>query len=364
MKKILFSLALTAIGAIALVSCKPEPIVNPYAVEPAVKVIGSDVLFDAEAASGDIVVEAKGAIVAECKSDWCTVSVNGNKVTASVTDNMNLEGRSTPIVIRGQKDSTVVCAQQRGILVSFVDEQLVFEMNGGSDIIKGESSFPVTVETDSDWIKVEPTLGGFMVSVPFNNSGDARIGHVYIKLGDMVTTYTINQKFDRDFSGDYSIFFYTNATKSASKTFDVTITRSKTDSKSYSLEGIPNATPIPMTYDDVNGRLIIENGTYLGQYNASEYLYACVYYTNLEETSNYYNVSTGNPNYYIYFNFEMDENGKYKMTLYNSAPMFNVERRSQGFYVYTFTTPPTEPLATANKKTTIWMVRNPVITQK
>lgn len=366
MKKLLYSIALAVtgvLGAVSAVSCKSDSIANPYDKEPAVKVLASDVLFDANAASGVIEVAAKGAVTAECKSEWCTLDVNGSTITATVPDNVSLEGRSADIVIRCQQDSTVVYAQQRGIHYTYSDTELVFEMSGGQQQILGESSFPVTVEKDEDWITVSEIQGGYQVSVPFNNSGDLRTGHVYVSLGDIVTTYTIIQKFDLDLSGEYSIFFYTNAAETSSKTYDVTITRSSTDIKSYSLEGIPNASPIPMKYDDVKKQLIITNGSYLGQYSATEWIYACVYYSNLEGTSNYYSVST-NSNYNIYFNFEMNEAGKYVITLHNSAPLFNAERVSRGFYVYTFTTPPTEALATANKKTTLQFVRYPVITQK
>ncbi|MCQ2118116.1 MAG: hypothetical protein MJY76_08280 [Bacteroidales bacterium] len=371
MKKLLYFMAIAIIGAVTLVSCGKDEGTNPYAKESKIKVISSDVLFGPNAASGEVVLELQdvSTMEIECKSTWCNVlppnaGYSGNVTcTVNVEDNIGLEGRTAPVIFRGDKDSVIVCVQQQGIQYTFSDEELVFEMNGGTQVISGESSFPVTVEKDEEWITVSEILGGYQVSVPFNNSGDARQGHVYIKLGDIVTTYTINQKFDRDFSGEYSIFFYTNAAQTSSKTFDVTITRSATDSKAYTMEGITNASPIPLRFDDVNNQLIITNGSYLGQYSTTEWIYACVYYSTLDGASNYYSVSTST-NYDIYFNFEMNQDGKYIITLHNSAPLFNVQRVSQGFYVYTFTTPPTEALATANKKTTLWMVRQPVITQK
>lgn len=365
-------MVIAVIGAVTLVSCGKDEGTNPYAKESKIKVISSDVLFGPNAGSGEVVLELQdiATMEIECKSTWCNVLPPNAGYSANVTcivnveDNMGLEGRSAPVIFRGDKDSVIVCVQQKGIHYTYSDTELVFEMAGGQQQILGESSFPVTVEKDSDWITVTPIEGGFNVDVSMNEEQDIRRGHVYVKLGEIVSTYTIIQKFERNLSGDYSIFFYTNASKSASRTYDVTLTRSSTDFKAYTLAGIPNATPIALTYDDVNNRLVATNGQCFGQYSTTEWLYLTIYFTDLAETSNYYNVTVGNPNYYIYFNVDRNQAGKYVMTIYDSGPMFSMERRVQGFYVYTFTTPPTEPLSTANRKTTIWMVRNPVITQK
>ncbi len=372
MKKLLYFLAIAVIGAVTLVSCGKDEGTNPYAKESKIKVISSDVLFGPNAGSGEVVLEVKdiATMEIECKSPWCTVvppnaGYSGNVTCiVNVEDNMGLEGRAAPVIFRGDKDSVIVCVQQKGIHYTYSDTELVFEMVGGQQQIIGESSFPVTVEKDSDWITVTPIEGGFNVDVSMNEEQDIRRGHVYVKLGEVVSTYTIIQKFEKNLSGEYSMFFYTNAAQTASRTYDVTLTRSSTDIKAYSLTGIPNATPIALTYDDVSNRLIAANGQCLGQYSNTEWIYLCIYYSDLAETSNYYNVTVGNPNYNLYFNVEKNQDGKYVLSIYDSAPMFNISYRMQGFYVYLFSTPPTEPLSTANRKSNLWMVRQPVITQK
>ena len=169
-------MAIAVIGAVALVSCGKDEGTNPYAKESKIKVISSDVLFGPNAGSGEVVLEVKdiATMEIECKSPWCTVVPPNAGYSANVTcivnveDNMGLEGRSAPVIFRGDKDSVIVCVQQKGIHYTYSDTELVFEMAGGQQQILGESSFPVTASKIPPFVEIAVTVcGAFCISPIF-----------------------------------------------------------------------------------------------------------------------------------------------------------------------------------------------------
>lgn len=151
MKKIpiIFSALLTVF---MVSSCKDDEI-NPYSLGKTISVVSQSVIFDAPAATGTVVVASDGgSITASADAPWATVSVSGNTVNVSVTENDNINGRSSLLTIKNGSDSVNVTIQQRGF---------VFRLDAGSitaDDDAQEKSFglihntDVSIKTSVDWL--------------------------------------------------------------------------------------------------------------------------------------------------------------------------------------------------------------------
>ncbi len=360
MKKILFALALVATSVAGLVACTEEESFNPYAKESSIKIVSSNISFDAAAQSGEVVFEADGTVTAECTSDWCKATVNGNKLIVTVPENISFEGRSTTVTLKCGDEQMKLYPHQQGMLFSFADQSVSVEMKGGSVEINGASTFDVTVSAD-DWIAYEKTDYGYLLTIKTNDSGNVRNGKFVISCGDAKTTYSITQKFERSFAGSYTMTYFTDnaCTKSASK--DVTISRPTADDpNSYLLSGLCNW-DIPMHYDDVNNELFINNAQYIGQSDTLG-VFVTVSYSTLDKASFYVGYSTA-ASYNVTFSYQLND-GKYTIDLFDSAKRINTERLSQGFSIYTFACKEGESLTTDLRKSSLMSVRQPKLVQK
>ena len=348
-------------SALALVSCNKEQVSVDQ--EARLTIVSSDIIFDAAGGTGSIVFEANGPVSAECKSEWCQVSLNGNTVEVTAPEYGALEGRSATITLTCIAESVRLSAQQCGAVFSFIDKSFEVEMTGETFEVKGKSSKPVSASSADDWITVEAIDGGFNVTVAENTSGDKRTGHFSVSAGELGATYTVVQKFDKDFSGSYSMFFYTatQSTSTASSTVEVTLTRDEDDENIYYIEGFLDCDKIPLYYDFSSERLYIKNATYLGQYTDGNYMYVTKGY--MKSTSLYYNYPDQEI-YYIKFSYEYS-GGKYVLT-HDATPPSSSYDKSIGFTVFTYSVAPDSgtAIAKANRLTSIQVVRDPVLTQQ
>lgn len=160
--------------------------------EPQIEVITSDILFEAMGGTGSVTVEAKGSISATCASEWCSVSVSGNTITATAEPNPGLDGRSAQIVVSCNNKETILTAQQKGMGFSFQDAEYIIPMRGADIVLEGSSSLPTTYEAP-DWIEVDNGLGAYLISIGPNDTGAERKGSVVITAGEMAATLTFTQ---------------------------------------------------------------------------------------------------------------------------------------------------------------------------
>ena len=360
MKKIFVFFA----AALMLFACKAEdPVLDDTSAD--VTVLKSDVLFDALGGTGSITVEdlSEGRLTAFSSSDWCEVSVNGNTVTVTADQNVSLDGRSARITLYANGKSSYVIAQQTGMEYSFLDGDFLAEMEGGVFDVAGISTFPVEPSTEYDWIKFVETDGGYKLTVSPNDSGNTRTGTFVVKCGDIVTTYTIRQKFDRVFSGNYTLDYYTSSSKATHKTLDVVFERDADDPDQYYICGVsPSGHKIPIKYDPSTDLLVIPNCAYLGPYSEGIWEYTIVNYATLDFKSNYVSYSLLEA-YYIYFTFRY-EAGKYTLDMCNSAPLFNSARVSTGFSIYGFSAEEGVTLSSANRVGSVIGLIFPTFTQQ
>lgn len=358
MRRILY---FAAAVAVMLTGCNKNETV--WAPEPAkVSIVSSNVIFDALGGNGVIDFQAEGAVKATSEASWCQVSVSGDKVNVSAEPNQDLNGRASNITLECGGQTVNVCAQQTGMVYTFVDNDYLVEMAGAEIKIMGESSFAVTAESQADWITFTQTEEGFILTIARNNSGDNRKGTFTITSADIKTVYSFTQKFDKDFSGSYSFKYYGQVGKTSSTTKDVTVVQDASDKDLYYIKNLRAEGDIPVRYDASKDLLYIPNGSYIGP-SSDLYVYITVFYATSDLKSTYYNVTAGNDYYHIYFTYTYEDD-KYVWDLYDSAPAFNSARTSLGFQFRTFTTAPGTALATANMKSNLQSTFFPSFTQQ
>lgn len=361
MRNIIKISAIALASVLALSACqKQEPVWQPK--EPQITITESNILFDSNGGSGAIVFNAKGSVTLECKSEWCTATLVGNnRVDVTAPDYGGLDGRSAAILLTCNGETIKATAQQSGMVFSFVDKQVMVEMAGETFMIPGKSTKPITVTSD-DWINCALVEQGLLVNIGENQSGDNRHGTIRLTSGDVTATYSINQKFDRNFSGSYTLTRFTSTADTTTETLDVTIIRSASDENQYYIQGYKTYGDIPLYFDAPTNKLYIENSSYLGQHTDGNYMYVVKNFINASG-SGYVSYSTS-ASYRTWFTFKY-EGGKYTLNL-DPTPPSSSYAESTGFSVYTFTVAPdsgTAP-ATANRVANLCSVRKPVLAQK
>lgn len=340
-------------------SCTKEPPVNPYAVDPTITIVSSDVLFSIKPSTGTIVVDAKSSYTATCPSSWVSLSTSGNTVTVSVEGNPDIYGRSAVVLLTCGDYSTEVCVQQKGITY----ENEFFSYEGGKLAIDASSlGDNVTVSCSDDWVKY--TIDGSKVNVTIepNTKPMDRTSKFMIEsaTGDLI--YVFSQNWEFDLTGTYNLEYYSSSSAASLSTKEVKITRSAEKKSQYIITGIADY-QIVAEANETDATLILQNGQYLGQ-ESNLYHYLTCYYSNNAASSYYYSVSTDSK-YYVYFNIEYSEAvGGYVISLKDSAKQFNSDRLSQGFQIRSFTTDPSVTLATANYKSTIFTFKQPKFSLK
>ncbi|MDD7454941.1 MAG: BACON domain-containing protein [Bacteroidales bacterium] len=202
MKKIpiIFSVLLTVF---MVSSCKDDEI-NPYSLGKTISVVSQSVIFDAPAATGTVVVESDGgSITAAADAPWATVSVSGNTVNVSVTENDNINGRSSQLTIKNGADSVNVTIQQHGFIfrlnanfINFGDDaqEKSFDLTHNTD---------VSISTSADWLTAAIDGDTFKVAVTANDTKHLRAGYVYYTAGTYTDSIRVAQyEFEKDLAGD------------------------------------------------------------------------------------------------------------------------------------------------------------------
>ena len=191
MKRFLEISVLALAAVVGFAACQKDEFV--YVPEqPQVEVTESDILFDANGGTGSVTIKAKGSVTATCKSEWCSVAVSGNTITATAKPNTGLKGRSAQILVTCNGQVTKLTAQQTGMGFSFMDQEFTVPMTGADIVLEGKSTLPSTFEAD-DWIEVNNDLGVYTLSIGPNATGAERKGSVVISAGDMSATISLTQ---------------------------------------------------------------------------------------------------------------------------------------------------------------------------
>lgn len=207
MKKILFFLT-ALVAAAGLGSCSDDT-GNPYAHTSAITVDSTAVVFQAAPSTGFVTVNAPGGITAVTSSaSWCTATARGSTVSLAVTQNDNLEGRSSQITIWAGTDSTHVTVQQLGFVFQLetgtADNSIVTNDDAKSLAFYMKHNTEIAVSTSAPWITPVVDGDSLRISVTENATTNPRRAYVYYSSGTMRDSIRVTQfQIDKDLLGDY-----------------------------------------------------------------------------------------------------------------------------------------------------------------
>lgn len=271
MKKILSLLAVSLV-VIAFTSCSDDT-ENPYEQNPTLKVVSSDVVFDAPASTGTVVVSSEsGTLTATTSNSWATASVSGNTINVAVTENDNLEGRSSLLTIKNGIDSVNVTIQQLGKVFRLDVTSIMFDDAEGSQSYEITHNIDATLTSSADWFSATISGDELVVTATANSTGHMRNGYLYIQTGDTKDSIRVVQcEFDNDLAGKCYFGGYDTDGKDYYLNAEL-----KDSTAGYFLKLTDYGFAIPIEYDESSASISISGGSPMGTYG-SYYIGTCMW---------------------------------------------------------------------------------------
>ena len=276
MRRIIAILAWVAAAA-ALVSCKEN---NPFEliVPPTIDVTsGADIAFKAIGGSGAIeVAPVEGQLsVTTAQSDWCHLSVSGNRIEVSVDNYDGLESRYAVLDMKAGNASGQTIVHQFGVIIKGYAWKDITVKNPAQDITFAYDAdeTPVVPTCDANWVSFTVTPDKLVAHVKENAGKDYREALVHWALGSITGEFVIGQfdLADAGLLGEWTWHGYHNGktdypmasilTENADGTFHM-----KMD---YSAKTSSSAIDINLDIDGLyleKNRLMLPLGGYAGTY--------------------------------------------------------------------------------------------------
>ncbi len=254
-----------ALGVFTFTSCDDDT-ENPYDHDSSITLLGSNVLFDAKAATGSITYTADGDITVETGSSWCSASLSGDSILVSVTQNGTINGRSTVVTLRCNGDSAQVPVTQLGVIVQLGSTSFYTETDDAQTLAYSISSnVDLKILSTPDWATATIDGDSIYVELEENTTGHLRTGYVAYESCDYVDSVRVLQAdYEKDIAGSYKMY-YTYASTGRLRNTNATLTEDEIQLTTYKLN-------IPITYDPSTATFTVQCGQYLGVYSGS-YIY-------------------------------------------------------------------------------------------
>lgn len=287
MKKILSMVCLT-MGLLLVFSCNDD-ITNPYDKVSTISVDSANVLFDAPASTGKVVVTADNGITkAETNTDWCTVTYSGNVVTVSATQNNGYDGRASLVTIWSGDDYVQVTVQQMGTVFNLEGGNLIQLNDTAQSVFKTiTKNVEVTVTSLTDWVTCSLSDKGVTVNVTENATGNVRFGYIRYTAGDNIvdTIKVVQADFEKDVLGNYDFIYYSDANYNGKDTLNAVLSKDKLTLPDLGYE-------FAATYNEQTNTFTIASGQAMGTETIGSNTY---YLFNLYMSASYWTVYSGSP---------------------------------------------------------------------
>lgn len=273
MKKYLYNILWAVMLSMGFSACSDDT-ENPYAIVSDLKIISSNVLFDAPASKGDIQVESGSPISVESSASWCTTKVEGNIIEVYTTQNTSLNGRSAILTITNSKKEKVrATIQQLGMR---------FKVNSNEIITGTDKGFTHTYDVDYNiepvitssvsWLHVNKDDKKMTITADANNEGHLREGYIRINVADFKDSICVKQfDFDKDIAGNYSLVYTDSETKERCFV-NVKISLS---GSTYRMNLTDLQLAVPVNFEEMSGTLSFKPGQYIG-IKQQKYLYTAL----------------------------------------------------------------------------------------
>ena len=273
MKKYLYIIMWAMLLAIIPSACSSD-IDNPYATTSKMKIIKSDVLFDAPASEGSIEVESDSPINVECSASWCSVKIEGNVIRVSTTQNSDLDGRSAILTISNKENDCIkATVQQQGMRFKVDCNEIITGGDQGcTQTFDVNYNIEPTISSSVSWLHVNKENNKLTVTMDANTEGHLREGYIRLNVADYKDSICVKQfDFAKDIAGEYSLVYTDNET--LQRCFiNVRLTLSGT---TYRLNLTDLQLAVPAFFDETSGSLTFKPGQYIGIKN-QRYLYTAL----------------------------------------------------------------------------------------
>ncbi len=277
MKKI-FNICLLLAVTAGFVACSDDNDAgSSYLRENPVKVVSSNLFFNANAQKGGVKFTAPAGSTVSVSDSWATAQLQNDSIIVSVTNNTAVDSRSTVLTIKNGNDSTNLPILQSGAM---------FKYNGAKYYVVSDKDTTLTLPYSK--LGAEPTLAladtadasavtsiedkdsAFVAHVSANTTGELRTISLILTNQEHRDTITVTQGSIDDFVGKKYVIYGYDILKMTSPTTDINtlITQivGKLEKKSDTeLTFVSNDTGMKMTFyfDPANLSLSIKGGEYV-----------------------------------------------------------------------------------------------------
>ncbi|MDR1369837.1 MAG: hypothetical protein LBJ72_06895 [Dysgonamonadaceae bacterium] len=191
MKKIIYMVILFA--AFVVVGCENESYRSFD--ETQVEIEESNVIFTAKGGTGAIVVASSvKSVSATSDQSWCALNVSGNTITVTVSENMNMSGRTALVTIRSNDKVNYVPVTQASVHLTLDSyETVTFLGRGGTISFPYECDASVTVISEYPWLT--GTVSGNAVTLTASANSDfleSRTAKIKIVAGNNLAMLQLN----------------------------------------------------------------------------------------------------------------------------------------------------------------------------
>lgn len=277
MKKI-YGLFLLLVGINCFTSCGDDD--YTYTAPETLNVTNADLYFTSSGGKGSVEIESNTSLKATSSVDWCTVSVSGGLVTATVIENGSLESRGGTITISDGTLTSLVAVYQEGVSCSIdmSDFKAVNPNTASSTSVIVESSSPYTVSIPSfasSWLSYTDQDGIVTFNIATNSTGYPRGAKVTIVSGPKTETFLIAQYDIQNIVGSWEARYLDYDKLSVAEQIEITSPTDGVLSLTFNAPAAGSSIPV-FTCNYVDGTIKVLNATALGRYY-TYYLFSVVF---------------------------------------------------------------------------------------
>lgn len=242
-------------------------------------VIESDLIFVAPGGSGTIHIADEGVALTATTSidaDWCKVTVSGNVVTVTTTENTSVSARSLKVIVKGGNKTVSVPCIQEGAIFWLKDIKSTMPFTSAGGVIKSAivSNLPLEIENVPDWLTY--TIKNDSIYFTVAASNQLKQQFITIKSGNRQQVVNVSQASYSSYLGNWN-FTYTD--DSGMRVTEVVAITQNVNEASFSLGplviiGAYTTTLVPK-YNASKASLILSAGSFLRQLSPY-YVFACL----------------------------------------------------------------------------------------
>lgn len=145
--------------------------------------------------------------------EWIQPTLDGTKLTLAIAENNVREARSGQVVVACGDYADTIVVNQDAMIFKVSENQFQSNDNKAASFqITYEASKKISLSRDVSWIGAKGSGNTITITIPDNEEGGLRTGHLFIKCGDEVESIFIAQ-FDitNEVSSGYYVFWYYDA---------------------------------------------------------------------------------------------------------------------------------------------------------